>query len=140
MRSAAIGLLMPGLFLAGCNMQDADMTGTSAKGQGRYAGIGTFGVDSLWEQMAGVAEPKDPAAARPADDTQIIVVIDSHSGEVRQCGNNSGYCVTMKPWGSPGAPNAAPVLLKKHASDLAAEAERNAEAAEPAAKDSAPSR
>jgi hypothetical protein len=91
--------------------------GSSPRAQGRYSGIGIFETDRLWKK-SGVAEPKDPAAARLADDTAVIVVIDSHTGEVRQCGNNSGYCVTMNPWAEPGQRTAAPVKLTKHAADL----------------------
>jgi hypothetical protein len=78
--------------------------------------------------MAAVNEPSDPAAARIADDEHVIVVVDSHTGEVRQCGDYSGACIAMNPWARNGSPNAAPIRLTKHAADLAAEDEANAQA------------
>jgi len=64
----------------------------------------------------------DPAAATIADDEHVIVVIDSHTGEVRQCGDHSGYCVAMNPWNGAGSGvPALPAKLVKHAADLAAE-------------------
>ncbi|MEO6040308.1 MAG: hypothetical protein ABIP41_00215 [Croceibacterium sp.] len=67
--------------------------------------------------MKGVPAPSDPAAATIADDEHVIVVVDSITGEVRQCGDHSGYCVAMKPWSG----GSSPAMLSKHAADLAAE-------------------
>jgi hypothetical protein len=129
--------MLAGLVLSGCNRPEG-ATAPGAKSPGRYAGIGTFASDRLWAHRDGVADPKEPAAARLADDTQIIVVLDSHTGEVRQCGNHSGYCVTMNPWAT--APATAPVKLKKHAADLEAEDQAATKSAEPAATDTPPAR
>jgi hypothetical protein len=137
MRPVAIGLISIGSILSGCNAQEDAMTGAGQKSQGRYAGIGTFEPGRLWEQMAGTADPADPAAAKLEDDEQIIVVIDSHTGEVRQCGNHSGFCVTMDPWASATVRTGAPIKLKKHAADLAAEDQTSVEATEPVAKQAA---
>jgi len=70
--------------------------------------------------MAVSDPPNDPAAATIADDEHVIVVVDSRTGEVRQCGDHSGYCVRFDPWQERGAP-VAPVRLSKHAADLATE-------------------
>lgn len=50
--------------------------------------------------MVMAATPTDEAAAKPVDDQAIIVVTDSASGEVRACGDLTGYCIGMNPWKS----------------------------------------
>jgi hypothetical protein len=116
-------------LLAGCNKAD-EAYGTNPRAQGRYAGIGTFDAGRMWTQTAGIAEAKDAAAARIEDDEHIIVVIDTRTGEVRQCGDHSGVCVAMNPWSGEGPGLAAPVRLKKHAAELDAEEQANQAAAE----------
>jgi hypothetical protein len=81
--------------------------------------------------MAAGEQPKDPKAAGLADDSEIIVVLDSLTGEVRQCGNRSGRCLAMNPWRSPAA--TAPAALDKHAADLANEMSAGSPPARPAA-------
>jgi hypothetical protein len=81
----------------------------------------------MWRQMAGAPAEQEPAAAKLADDEHVIVVLDSHTGEVRQCGDHSGICVAMNPWSSNG-PIAAPVKLTRHAADLDAEGQSNSSA------------
>ena len=71
--------------------------------------------------MTGSPTQVDAAMARLEDDEHIIVVLDSHTGEVRQCGDHSGFCVSMNPWTGTGAQVALPAKLTKHAADLAAE-------------------
>lgn len=89
---------------------------------GRYLGIGVYPVGPMWAQVAAAATA-DHAAATLKDDEQVIVVVDSNTGEIRQCGNLSGYCVGMNPWSHPlAAGRAAPLPLLKHAEDLAREA------------------
>jgi hypothetical protein len=117
MRVAAVVLLACGA-LAGCGQTQSADRGPLKKEQGRYAGIGTFPAGRLWSEMAVATSPADPTAAILQDDENIIVVIDSQSGEVRQCGDHSGFCVRMNPWTGAGARSAAPVKLKKHAADL----------------------
>jgi hypothetical protein len=104
-------------------------------GEGRYLGVGVYDADPLWQELAGVEQSGDPKAATLADDSEIIVVLDSVTGEVRQCGNRSGHCLAMNPWHGPAAP--APAALNKHATDLA-----NGMVAEspPAKADAKPSR
>jgi hypothetical protein len=90
-------------------------------GHGRYTGVGLYPADGVWSQVAGAQASKDPAAARLDDDQQIIVVLDSQTGELRQCGNLSGYCVGMNPWARPAGPT--PARLAKHAAQLSQENE-----------------
>jgi hypothetical protein len=112
--------------LSGCNkVADAPLGGRGAQqGKGRYVGLGLYPVGRMWAQVSGGEPPKDATAARPADDEQIVVVLDSSTGEVRQCGNLSGACIAMNPWARPSASGpGAPVLLGKHAQELDQEAE-----------------
>lgn len=94
---------------------------------GRYLELGTFAAGQLWSQMK-VAAPTAPDAATVADDEHVIVVVDSRTGEVRQCGDLSGFCVRSNPWTKSDVPQ-APVALAKHAADLAREAESAVEPA-----------
>lgn len=127
MRSAMIGIAVLSSFLSGCGQPPA-ASPAGNRNPGRYAGIGTFDAGLLWSQMAVTNASADPAAASIADDEHVIVVVDSHSGEVRQCGDHSGYCVTMNPWNrSASAVPSSPVKLLKHAADLAAEDKANSE-------------
>lgn len=118
------------LFLAGCDgAHDAPGPGIRSD---RYTGIGTFPVNMLWARMA-VAPVKDKGAATIADDSQIIVTVDSMTGEVRQCGDLSGHCIAMNPWtGTIAAGQAAPVRVTVHASDLERESEESVNSAAPA--------
>ncbi|QNQ10237.1 hypothetical protein [Sphingomonas alpina] len=111
---AAIGMLM---CLAGCSKTE-EATG-EAQHQGRYVGIGIYSPSKLWALLKPANPSKDKAAATLEDDSHVIVVVDSKTGEVRQCGNLSGYCVRMNPWG--GSAPVAPASLTKHAADLAGE-------------------
>lgn len=119
MRLAIFAPLSIAVVLAGCDQRDASSAGP--KSPGRYAGIGTFDAGRLWQEMKGASKAQDRSAANLADDEHVIVVLDSHTGEVRECGDHTGFCVSMNPW-SPGATTAAaPVALEKHAADLASE-------------------
>ena len=105
---------------------------------GRYVGVGIYDPGSLWTKMVG-AMPAPPSAAPSAtatpntaaanvdDDDKIILVIDSHTGEIRQCGNLSGYCVGMNPWTKALlASQQGPVNLTQHAADIRAADEAKA--------------
>lgn len=134
MRASTIGL-MALCLLPGCNGgRSAEPAGP--RSQGRYAGIGVFDAGRLWAQMSGAASATDPAAAGIADDEHVIVVLDSHTGEVRQCGDHSGYCVAMSPWS--GSPPRLPAKLAKHAADLASEDGDKARVADPSPAANAP--
>jgi len=109
------------LGLYGCNMP-ANTPFAGASRHDRYVGIGTYPAGQMWSQVAVANPPKDTAASKSSDDEQIIVVVDTATGEIRQCGNYSGYCVSMNPWARPLAPSqAAPVPVVKHADQLAHE-------------------
>ena len=121
-RFSVVGILMVTALLAGCQERADDQ----ASGQhGRYIGIGTYSVGELWSKMAQQGKSDNAASATTADDEHVIVVVDSQTGEIRECGDYSGRCVSMKPWTKGIAPEqATPVKLLKHASDLAADAEQ----------------
>jgi hypothetical protein len=116
------------LSVFGCN-KPAAFSGSS--GHGRYAGVGLYPAGQMWSQIAAANTPKDASAARPNDDEQVIVVLDTVTGELRQCGNLTGYCVGMNPWAKPlVASQIAPIPLAKHADQIAQEAEAAAKANE----------
>ena len=128
MRNAVASMLLLGL--GGCDLAseigDKDQARGSS-GHGRYVGAGLYGAGRLWPQMVRPKNPaKDasnavtPSPATLADDSTIIVVVDSATGEIRQCGDVSGFCTTMNPWTKRAL--GAPVVLAKHAADLDAEA------------------
>jgi hypothetical protein len=120
---SSIGALAAIAALAACDTADERQT---ASHHGRYLGIGVYEAGRMWSRMVRAAAPADPAAATLADDERVIVVVDSHSGEVRQCGNLTGHCIGMNPWRAPlGQGQGAPIPVTEHAADLdrAAEAE-----------------
>ena len=107
-------------ILTACERGEYAATG-SKKDQGRYSGIGTFEAGRLWSQIKRPVTGTDDKA-RLDDDEHVIVVVDTHSGEIRQCGDHSGFCVKMNPWSNDSAVPATPVSLEKHAAQLDAEA------------------
>lgn len=120
-----LSIAVAAISLAGCNRPVSIDGGSEA--HGRYASAGIYPVGRMWTQVVGAPAPKDSSAAKPADDEQIIVVLDSRTGELRQCGNISGFCVGMNPWAKPvGA--SAPLAVAKHAGQLEAEAEAKSKA------------
>ncbi|THD80734.1 MAG: hypothetical protein E7812_06645 [Phenylobacterium sp.] len=111
-----VGLLVA-VALTGC--QKAADSGGAGAGHGRYVGIGHFSPGRMWTQVVRRAAGQNPAVAKPADDEQVIIVLDSATGEVRQCGNLSGACIGMNPWGKPLATEeGAPVAVAKHVEQL----------------------
>jgi len=104
--------------LSGCDGM-ASNTAADARQHGRYAGIGIYAPGKLWgAQVNAEGQAKqDPARAKLIDDDAIIVVVDGKTGEVRECGNYSGYCAAIQPWTK--AVETGPVKLSKHASDVA---------------------
>lgn len=140
MRTSLVGMIFVGVLLAGCNEREDAVSGLGSKSPGRYSGIGTYDPGRLWPELAGAKAAADPAMAKLEDDEHIIVVIDSHTGEVRQCGNNSGVCVAMNPWTAEGSQLVTPVKLKRHAAELDAEDQAALERAEPATNEAVPAR
>ena len=108
-----IGLLFLTACLAGCGGPASD--GLGPQQGGRYAGIGLYSPGDMWQRLVVAERPDDNMAANLRDDEVVIVVVDSRTGEVRQCGNLSGHCITMNPWAAPlGRDRALPVNLTEH--------------------------
>jgi len=113
-------LVLTLLSLGGCHKYTAAEY-DSAHARGRYSGIGLFEPSKLWAKVQGDAT-KDPAAAKLEDDEMVIVVVDSETGEVRECGNYSGRCLSMNPWTKAVGPQQhTPVRLDVHAAELTSE-------------------
>ena len=110
------------MSLSGCQ-KSADSVRGGSSHHGRYLGVGVYPAGQMWSQMATANSPKDTAVAKLADDEQVIVVVDSKTGELRQCGNLTGYCVSMNPWANPPTQSqTTPLRLLKHAGELQPEA------------------
>ena len=102
--------------LSACKQAD-DAFGISKRSQGHYTGIGIYNAGVLWGKMVLRPEAKDLKKAQIQDDEHIIVVMDTHTGEVRQCGDHSAYCVTMAPWAAGRAILSLPANLSAHNED-----------------------
>jgi hypothetical protein len=112
------------LCLGACQKVDEESPSSNAMHRGRYMGVGLYPAGTIWEQVIAANPSKVPAAANLKDDDQVIVVVDSDTGELRQCGNLSGYCIGMNPWTKALlASQMAPAPLMKHAADLKREAD-----------------
>lgn len=123
MRRRATFAILAATVLSACHGASNDHAGVV---RGRFIGIGVYSAGELWSKMS-VRPPADAAAATLADDEHVIVVVDSQTGEVRECGDYSGVCASFNPWARAiASQQIAPVRLTKHAADLAAEA-RSAE-------------
>lgn len=120
------------LALGGCQKTAetpaSSLFGSSARG--RYLGVAVYAPGRMWAQLVRAGAPADAAAATLTDDEQVIVVVDSATGELRQCRNLSGLCIAMNPWSRPAA--AAPPALLKHAQQLDDEATARAASSSPA--------
>lgn len=113
-----IGIAIALLALTGCHKVGTSW-GSDGSHHGRYAGIGLFEPGTIWAHLQGDVS-KDPGVAKPEDDDVLIVVVDSDTGEVRECGNYSGRCVSMNPWTKAVGPQLRmPVRVDAHAADLA---------------------
>ena len=111
------------LSLAACKRpNEAPASDTEASAHGRYVGIGIYDAGTPWSKMIQAEatptnkdQPKDEAAAKTIDDQVIIVVEDSKTGEVRACGDLTGYCIGMNPWNKALLPSQiAPIRLSEH--------------------------
>jgi len=100
--------------LCGCN-QFPTASPFPPSGHGRYASVGIYGPGRQWTKLMADQQAKDPDLARPIDDQAIIVVQNSATGEVRACGDLTGYCIGMNPWKAPLlASQITPVKLTEH--------------------------
>jgi len=119
MKALYLGVvLIAGVGLSGCH-GGVDAREDTKPHHGRYTGVGIYSADKMWSEIAVAEKPKDKAAALTADDQNVIVVVDGDTGEIRQCGDLSGYCVGMNPWSGPLAKSqTAPLRLSAHAAEL----------------------
>jgi hypothetical protein len=85
------------LALTGCQRSSLADDGLQGA-RGRFAGVGIYQPGPGWDRLTAPESSTDPSAAKRVDDQAIIVVVDSRTGEVRACGDLSGYCVGMNPW------------------------------------------
>jgi len=82
---------------------------------GRYVGVGIYGPGRQWTRMIAAQQPANDAAARTVDDQAIIVMSDTDTGELRACGDLSGYCIGMNPWKKPlTTSQVTPIELTSH--------------------------
>jgi len=112
MKPLAIGAAMfvaAGLF--GCDKPKLE----SSTHHGRYVGIGIYNPSRQWTKMVGADAPKVTPTARTIDDQAILVVEDSDTGEIRACGDLTGYCIGMNPWAHAlSSSQNVPVSLTEH--------------------------
>ena len=134
-----VGVALVALALCGCKKNPsteatADWSGLfSSKPHGRYAGVGIYSPGTAWAKMISAARSKDAPTAQLVDDGAVIVMVDSATGEVRGCGDMTGYCVGMNPWKAPLATGQiAPVSLSDHVKSTDAESSAPAASAAPA--------
>ena len=103
-----------GLALGGCN-PIAVTSEDQANHHGRYSGVGIYGPSRQWTKLVATQQAKDPQVAQPIDDQVIIVVQDTATGEVRACGDLTGYCIGMNPWKTAlVSSQIAPLKLTEH--------------------------
>ena len=76
------------LWLTACNKPAVS---EGAARHGRYVGIGIYTPGTPRTKMVAAGAPQDTPAARAIDDQAIIVVTDSDTGEIRACGDLTGY-------------------------------------------------
>jgi hypothetical protein len=82
---------------------------------GRYVGVGIYNPGKQWTRMVTAQEPTDDGSAQPIDDQVVLVVTDSATGEIRACGDLTGYCIGMNPWTRPLlAAQVSPIRLTSH--------------------------
>ncbi|SDC44057.1 hypothetical protein SAMN05444678_10358 [Sphingomonas sp. YR710] len=136
----ALGLLSAMAMLTACHPTLFGSDSRSHSDRSRYTGIGVYSTGELWPKIAAdPARPdtavKDAAAATTDDDEHVIVVVDTKTGEIRECGDYSGKCISMNPWTKAiSASGQLPVPLTKHAADLQREREQNQKQVEISAK------
>lgn len=112
MRGSSIGLIcLSAAMLASCDRSEDYASGRAKSG--RYQGIGITTPGEQWTKIAAAPKPGDDKHATLEDDDYVVFVTDSQSGEVRECGNRSGFCVRFQPWQHPAPP--APLVLTDHA-------------------------
>src|ERR1700761_8677283 len=101
MKTLSLATAAVALCLSSCNKPWAADAGDGGSAHGRFFGVGIYPVDRMWSQIGGLEASKSPTASHLKDDHEVIVVVDTRTGELRQCGNMSGFCVGMNPWSRP---------------------------------------
>ena len=114
-------VVMAGLAASGCHKADnaepmlAGDWSLFGGHHGRFVGLGIYSPNDQWTKIADSAQTGDGPKARPIDDQAIYVVIDSATGELRACGDLTGYCIGMNPWKKPlTAAQIVPIELTEH--------------------------
>jgi len=110
-RTGPILIAVACLVVAGC--QKFEPAGQGSTARGRYQGIGIATPGERWSKLADAPKPASGKAADLNDDDYVVFVTDSSTGEIRECGNRSGFCVSIHPWDRT-APK-APLSLTAHA-------------------------
>jgi hypothetical protein len=113
-RPVFAALALAGLGLLGCKRISEPPAGQGTL-HGRYAGVGIYGPGRQWTKLIANPQATDKQAAQPIDDQVIIVVQDSATGEIRACGDLTGYCIGMNPWKTAlVSTQIAPIKLTEH--------------------------
>jgi len=106
--------MLMALSVSGCRrLADDDPAGQA--GRTGYVGIGIYAPSVAWQRLVqGKAQANpNPASARTVDDQAVIVVQNSRTGDIRACGDMTGYCIGMNPWAKPPG-QITPVSLAAH--------------------------
>lgn len=100
------------MTLVGCVKQGG---GESVGHHGRYVGIGIYRPEEPWTKMVAAQQSEQTPSAKTIDDQAIIVVVDSDTGDIRACGDLTGYCIGMNPWKKAlTTSQIAPINLTQH--------------------------
>jgi len=99
LRVSAVAFGTIAFAVGGCSGAGSPLA--EAGSHGRFVGVGIYGPGKSWTRMVAAQSSKNGAAARPIDDQVILVVTDSQTGELRACGDLTGYCIGMNPWKQP---------------------------------------
>ena len=112
-----VGVVIAAVSLSACKRKDGTWASLSGEPhQGRYLGVGVYRPEAAWTRMVAAQQTDTTPAAKTADDQAVIVVVDSGTGEVRACGDLSGYCIGMNPWkGALAKTQIAPIAMTRHA-------------------------
>jgi hypothetical protein len=100
---------------------DADADSSAARepdpagraGPTGYVGVGIYTPSLAWQRLVEASAQPNAALARKVDDQVVIVVQNSRNGDIRACGDMTGYCVGMNPWARPPS-QLTPVSLTDH--------------------------
>ncbi len=115
MRLTVLSAVTAGLLLLTACHRTEDQAGRAHGHFGRYASVGLYAPDKQWTRLVAAEQAKDPQAAQPIDDQIIFVTQDSATGEIRACGDLTGYCIGMNPWRAPlPAAQMVPIRLTAH--------------------------